>query len=264
MKITLNGLTIGYDDQGSGTPLMFLHAFPLNRSMWGDQVTALAHRFRVITMDLRGHGESDALLWHFSLEQYADDVAALINQLSIDRAVLIGLSMGGYIAFAFYRKYPDRVRALVLADTRAAADTVESRAGRVALAQTAFRHGAGAVADLMLPKLLGATSLERRADLAAKVRHIISGNDICGMIVDSMAMADRPDSRSLLPTITVPTMVLVGEEDHTTPLTEAQAMAAGIPGTKLVVIPGAGHLSNLEQPEAFNEALHRFLEELGE
>jgi pimeloyl-ACP methyl ester carboxylesterase len=226
--------------------------------MWAPQDEVLSRQYRVITMDLRGHGESDAPLWQFSLEQYADDVAGLLDHLAIPQAVLVGLSMGGYVGFAVYRKHADRVRGLVLADTRAQADSAEGRTGRFNLAQTAFRKGPGAVADIMLPKLLGATSLKTRPDLSAHLRQIIEGNYVSGMIVDSMAMADRPDSLPLLPHITCPTMVIVGEEDQTTPPAEAEVIAQGIPGAKLAVIPGAGHLSNLEQPDQFNDVVGKF------
>lgn len=264
MKTQINGMTIGYHDHGAGMPLVFLHAFPLNRTMWKPQEEALSRRFRTITIDFRGHGESDAPLWRYSLEQYADDVAGLLDHLGVRQAVLIGLSMGGYVSFAFYRKYADRVRGLVLADTRAQADSEEARAGRFAMAQTAYRQGAGAVADIMLPKLLGATSARTKPELAVQIRNIIESNDPSGIIVDSMAMADRPDSTPLLPRIACPTLVIVGDEDQPTPPAEARFMAQAIPGAALAVIAGAGHLSNAEQPERFNEVVEKFLEGLGE
>jgi 3-oxoadipate enol-lactonase len=259
MKTFINGINIGYSDLGTGTSLVFLHAFPLNRTMWKPQEEALSRQCRVITMDLRGHGESDAPLWRFTLEQYADDVAGLLDQLSIQRAVLIGLSMGGYVGFAFYRKYAQRVHGLVLADTRAQADTEEARTSRFDMAQTAFRKGPDAVADIMIPKLFGATSLKSKPELIAKIRRMIESNEVSGMIVDSIAMADRPDSLSLLPRITCPTLVIVGEEDQATPPAEAERIAKGIPGAKLSVIGGAGHLTNLEQPEQFNKLIGEFV-----
>ncbi len=263
MKAHINGITLGYNDRGTGMPLVFLHAFPLNRTMWAPQEEALSRRFRTITLDLRGHGESDAPLWRYSLEQYADDIAGLLDHLAIKQAVLIGLSMGGYVGFAFYRKYADRLRAMVLADTRAQADSEEGRAGRFTMAQTAYKKGSGAVADMMIPKLFGATSLGTRPDLAAQIRGIIEGNEPSGIIVDLMAMADRPDSRSLLPKITCPTLVIVGEEDQPTPPADAEVIAQGIPGAALAVIPGAGHLRNLEQPDRFNDVVGKFLERFG-
>jgi 3-oxoadipate enol-lactonase len=262
MLYDAQGVRLAYDDQGAGLPLVFLHAFPLNRSMWAPQIAALSMGFRTIAIDLRGHGESDAPLWNFSLDHYADDVRALLDHLTIEQAVLIGLSMGGYVGFAFSRKYAHRLKALVLADTRAQADSQESRTGRFHLAQTAYSRGAEAVAETMLPKLLGPTSLRTKPDLAKLLRNIIHRTPISGIVVDLMAMADRPDSVPHLHTITCPTLVVIGEEDTTTPFADAQLMASEIPGARLVVIPAAGHLSNMEQPDVFNEVVKGFVEEM--
>ncbi|GAB1722889.1 MAG: putative 3-oxoadipate enol-lactonase [Nitrospira sp.] len=257
-----NSIRLAYDDEGSGLPLVFLHAFPLNRSMWKPQVTALSTQFRTIAVDLRGHGESDAPLWSFSLEQYADDVAALLDHLNIPQAVLVGLSMGGYVSLAFSRRYGNRLRALVLADTRAQADSPEGRTGRFHLAQTAYTQGAEAVANTMLPKLLGTTSLKSKPELVESIRRTIQHTPVSGMLVDLMAMAARPDSVAHLKAISCPTFVVVGEEDHTTPLADAQLMARELPKARLAVIPAAGHVSNCEQPETFNDLLRGFVEEL--
>lgn len=262
MFFDTKGIRLAYDDQGTGLPLVFLHAFPLNRSMWAPQTTALSRQFRTIAMDLRGHGESDAPLWNFSLDQYADDVCALLDHLAIPQAVLVGLSMGGYISLAFSRKYGSRLKGLVLADTRAQADSPEGRTGRFNLAQTAYGKGADAVADIMLSKLLGATSRQQKPELVDSIRHTIRNTPVSGIVVDLMAMADRPDSVAHLRTLACPTLVVVGQEDHTTPLADAHVMATGIPGARLAVIPVAGHLSNLEQPEVFNDLVRTFAEEL--
>ncbi len=262
MLCHLNGLRLAYDDQGTGLPLIFLHAFPLNRSMWAPQVAALSKQFRTIALDLRGHGESDAPLWSFSLDQYADDVFALLDHLHIPQAVLVGLSMGGYVSLAFSRKYENRLKALVLADTRAQADSPDGRLGRFHLAQTAYTQGSDAVAETMLPKLLGATSLRSRPELVEYARKTIQHAPVSGILVDLMAMADRPDSVAHLRTITCPTLVVIGQEDQTTPLVDAQLMANEITGARLAVIPAAGHLSNREQPDVFNDLLRGFVEEL--
>lgn len=262
MFFDVREIRLAYDDQGTGLPLVFLHAFPLNRSMWAPQIAALSRGFRTIAVDLRGHGESDAPLWNFSLDHYADDVRALLDHLAIEQAILIGLSMGGYVGFAFSRKYAHRLKALVLADTRAQADSHEGRTGRFHLAQTAYSRGAEAVAETMLPKLLGPTSLRTRPDLVESLRNIIRRTAVSGIVVDLMAMADRPDSIPHLRTITCPTLVVIGEEDNTTPLADAQLMASEIPGARLAVIPAAGHLSNLEQPDVFNELVKGFVEGL--
>lgn len=169
MKALINDITLAYTDKGTGPPIVFLHAFPLNRTMWTAQEQALSSRHRVITVDLRGHGESDAPLWHYTLDQAADDVRGLLDHLSVSQAVFAGLSMGGYILFALYRKYADRVKGLVLADTRAQADTLEGKTGRFQMAQIAYTQGPAAIADLMIPKLLSPEAIRSNPTL---VQHV--------------------------------------------------------------------------------------------
>ena len=229
MKVHVNGITIAYNDQGTGLPIVFLHAFPLNRTMWTTQENAHSSQFRIITIDLRGHGESDAPLWRYTLDQSADDVRALLDHLAIQQAVFVGLSMGGYILFAFYRKYPDRVKGLILADTRAQADTAEGKEGRFQMAQTAYTRGSSAIADLMIPKLLSPMTIWTKPDLVQQVRVMIENNQISGIAGDLMAMAERPDSVPLLPQITCPTQIIVGELDQATPPSDAKLMARSDP-----------------------------------
>ncbi|MEP6958883.1 MAG: alpha/beta fold hydrolase [Nitrospirota bacterium] len=262
MKAQVNGITIAYIDQGTGLPVVFLHAFPLNRTMWATQENALSSQFRIITIDLRGHGESDAPLWRYTLDQSADDVSALLDHLAIQQAVFVGLSMGGYILFAFYRKYADRVKALILADTRAQADTAEGKEGRFQMAQTAYKKGPSAIADLMIPKLLSPMTVQTKPDLVQHVRAMIETNQISGIAGDLMAMAERPDSTPLLPQITCPTQIIVGELDQATPPSDARLMADQIPNACLAVIPQAAHLANLEPPESFNQIVASFASEL--
>ena len=262
MNVQINGISLAYHDRGTGLPLVFLHAFPLSRTMWAPQEEALSPHFRVITVDLRGHGDSDAPLWHYTLDQAADDVLALMDHLSIRHAVLVGLSMGGYILFSFYRKYPDRVKGLVLADTKAQADTPEGRDARFQMAQIANRQGPAAIADIMLPKLLSPDTITAKPDLVRTVRSMIEGNQISGIAGDLMAMAERPDSTPLLETIVCPTQIIVGEHDHATPPSEAQLMADRIPHARLTIIPNAAHLANLEQPEAFTHIVQAFASDL--
>jgi len=262
MFAQINGIRLAYSDQGTGLPVILVHAFPLSRAMWAPQVDALSGRWRVIAVDLRGHGDSDAPLWCYTLDQFVEDLRALLDHLALPQAVFVGLSMGGYILFAFYRRYRERVRALVLADTRAQADTAEGRLGRFNLAQTAYRQGPSAVADAMIPKLFSPATLRERPELLQLARGIIEANRISGIAGDLMAMAERADSTPLLNEITVPTLIIVGDQDVATPPSDARIMADGIRGSRLVVIPGAGHLSNLEQPEAFDQALMDFLKTL--
>ncbi|HVG03056.1 MAG TPA: alpha/beta fold hydrolase, partial [Nitrospira sp.] len=167
---------------------------------------------------------------------------------------------GGYVSLAFSVKYAHRLKALVLADTRVQADTKESRTGRFHLAQTALKQGSRAVADIMIPKLLGATSRKTKQDLIDYVRNAILVTPVSGIITDLMAMADRPDSSSQLSVFSFPTLIVVGQEDHTTPLSDAQLMAERAFGARLAVIPAAGHLSNLEQPQVFNDLVRDFVE----
>jgi len=263
MNVHVNNIDLAHSDEGQGSPVVFLHAFPLNRRMWAPQVTALQDQYRVITIDLRGHGESEAPMWRYTLDLFADDITALLDHLDIPRATFVGLSMGGYILFALYRRYPERVRALVLADTRAAADTPEGKATRFSMAQVAYKRGSAAIADLMLPKLLSPDGMKQHTSLVTTLRDIITNNQPSGIIGDLMAMEERPDSTPLLHTISVPTLVVVGEHDSPSPPAEMKGMAEFIPEATFEIIPEAGHVSNLENPEAFNRALLRFLADVG-
>lgn len=263
MKATINHLNLSYRDQGGGEPVIFIHAFPLNQSMWDEQVAALNHHCRVITLDLRGFGGSEVADGPSTMEQMAADVRGLMSALDVERATLVGLSMGGYVALAFYREYPDAVRALVLADTRATADTHAARERRLQSAEKAEREGAAAIADDMAPLLLGKTTQQTRPDIVARVRAMIEGNSPQAIAAAQRGMAARRDSTYMLAAIDFPTLILVGAEDGLTPVAEAEAMRDGIRGTRLRVIEGAGHLSNLERPQEFNAALSEFLESLG-
>ncbi len=259
MKAHINGINLDYTDAGNGDVLVFIHAFPLSQLMWEPQVKAFSKNYRVITLDLRGHGESETLLWNFTLEDYAKDINELLQYLNVQQATFIGLSMGGYILFAFYRLFPTMVKALVLADTRAQADSEEGKAGRLAMAQIANTEGPTAIADMMIPKLLTTATIENRNDLVEQVRSMIVKNQSSGIIVDLMAMAVRPNSTALLSHIACPTLVIVGEDDVATQPSESYYMRERIAQAQLTTIPNAGHLSNYEQPEAFNQAFLSFL-----
>ncbi len=259
MQTQVNGITLAYNDRGSGLPIVFVHAFPLNRTMWAEQEEAFSSQFRVVTIDLRGHGESDAPLWRYTLDQAADDVIGLLDHLSIREAVFVGLSMGGYILFALYRKYADRVKGLVLADTRAQADTAEGKETRFEMAQTAYQKGPSAIADIMIPKLLSPATVQTKPGLVRHVRAMIDGNQISGIAGDLMAMAERPDSVTLLKQIMCPTQIIVGELDLPTPPSDAKLMADRIPNVRLTIIPAAAHLSNLEKPDTFNNTVREFV-----
>jgi pimeloyl-ACP methyl ester carboxylesterase len=255
-------IELAYRDKGAGEPVIFLHAFPLNQRMWDEQVAALSQIRRVITFDWRGFGKSEHRGDKFLMETFADDLAALMNELKIDRAVLCGLSMGGYAAFAFYRKYADRVAALILADTRAGADNEEGKRARSEMAELALQAGASVIADRIIPRLLAPDTLQNKPQIADRVRALIENNRPEAMAAAQRGMAERADSTDLLAKISCPALVIVGSEDALTPLSEAEKMRAQIPSARMAVISHAGHLSNLEQPDEFNRLASDFLKQL--
>ncbi len=260
MHTTINGITIGYDDVGSGVPVVLLHAFPLNRQMWAETSRDLAAEYRIITPDLRGFGATSGTA-AVTIGAMADDVVGLLDALEIEQAVIGGLSMGGYVALNLVGRYPERVRGLVLADTRAGADSAEGRQNRATLAEKALHEGPSAIADQLLPKLLSDRASEN-PDLLAHVRTIIESAPAPAIAAASHAMAARSDSTPILAAIGVPAIVIVGSEDALTPITDSIILKDSIANASLAIIPDAGHLSNLDQPEAFNRALGIFLESL--
>lgn len=256
METNLNGIRMRYDDIGEGKAVVLLHAFPLGGAMWRPQMAALGEGYRLIVPDLRGFGGTDAPPGPYTMDELADDVAALLEYLGVARAALVGLSMGGYISFAFWRRHRDKVAAMVLADTRAGADTPEGKAGREANARLAEEEGAGAIADKMISALVAPGAAQGVRD---ELRSLILGNSPVGIAGALRGMAARPDSTTDLASISVPTLVIVGAEDGLTPPAEAALIGAGVAGSTVTIVPEAGHLSNLEQPEAFTAALRGFL-----
>jgi 3-oxoadipate enol-lactonase len=238
--------------------LVLLHAFPLDASLWRAQVDRAPDGWRFVTPDLPGFGAS-RLPPARSMDAMARGVLDALDAQGIERAVIGGMSMGGYVTLALYRLAPERFSGMVLADTRATADTDPQRENRRTLLDTLRRHGPAAVADEMLPKLLGATTRRERPEVAADVRQMIERNSPDAIAGAIEAMRDRPDSRPLLPSIQVPTLVLCGDEDVLTPMADSEALHAGIVNSRLVRLPGAGHLSCIETPAAFSLALNTFL-----
>jgi len=247
-------LTVEYTDAGRGAPLVLVHAFPLSRAMWRPQIEGLQANWRIFAPDLRGFGGTSDFAGPPSIDQMADDLAALLDHIELHEPVVLGgLSMGGYVALAFAQKYPARLRALILADTKAEADDATGKANRDMMIAFAESHTAREVIDLVMPKM--ATS----PAAVEQVRALASTQSTAGIANAVRAMRDRPDASDVLPQIKVPTLVLVGSDDQLTPLPVAQSLAGRIEGSRLEVIPGAGHLSNMEQPAVFNDALRRFL-----
>ncbi|MGE5126196.1 MAG: alpha/beta fold hydrolase [Betaproteobacteria bacterium] len=259
MKAQVDGGWIEYDVLGEGPSVLLLHAFPLGRFMWDPQWETLAQGRRLLRFDVRGFGGSDPADGPLTMERIADDAAALLDLLGIERAVVGGCSMGGYAAFAFVRRHPQRLAGLVLQDTKAGADSDEARRGRLALGRRVLDEGARAAADAFLPKLLGETTQREQPQLVSRLRARILALRPEAIAAALHGLAARPDSRATLATIRVPTLVLVGEEDVLTPPEEAEAIAREVPGARLALVPGAGHLANLENPRAVNEQLDAFL-----
>ena len=259
MRARIAGTELSYDVRGAGPALLFLHAFPLNLRMWDAQAEALASSHTLVRFDDRGFGGSppgDAML---SMERIADDAAALLDHLGISKALVAGCSMGGYAAFAMVRRHADRIRALVLQDTRAGADSEEARTNRALLAEKVLKQGAEAAAEAFLPRLVGETTHKERAQVVAWLRETILATPARG-IADALAgLGARADSNPMLREIRVPTLIVCGTEDVLTPPADSEAMQRAIPGSCLEIIPKAGHLANLENPEAYNAVLRNFL-----
>jgi pimeloyl-ACP methyl ester carboxylesterase len=252
------GLDIAYDDVGTGLPVVFIHGFPHNRTLWAPQLGGLLTRARCVAPDLRGFGESE-INGPYTMDSYADDVINVLDALHIGRAVIAGLSMGGYVAFALWRRHRDRVRALILADTRAGADSDETRAKRREMIALARSRGSGAVADAQIAGMVGRTTREKHPDIADAVHQMLAVAPVEGVVGALEAMMERPDSTPTLATIDVPTLIIVGEEDVLTPPKEARAMHEQIAGSRLEILASAGHVSNVERPAAFNHVASEFL-----
>jgi 3-oxoadipate enol-lactonase len=255
---TIDGTLIFYDESGTGVPpIVLLHGFPLDARVWEVQRDALCDDHRVITPDLRGFGRSESEK-PFTMESIADDVHALLRDLGALPAILGGLSMGGYAALAYAKKYPNDLKGLLLIDTRAEADTPEGREGRQKMIQLARDKGAPAVTDAMMPKMLAPQSRHVVADLR-KIMEAQTARTIENALA---AMRDRPDFCKDLGSIKVPTLILVGESDAITPPAMAEMLKKGIAGSKLVVIKNAGHMSPMEQPEQVNRAIRDFVQSI--
>ena len=259
MRVDVAGIRLGYEIDGAGPALVLLHAFPLNRAMWGPQVAALRDRFTVITPDYRGFGESDIPSGPLTMDDYARDVLGVLDALGHDHFILGGCSIGGYVAFRIWAQAAGRVRGLIIADSRAEPDTDEGRQRRTAAIERIEREGPEGFVEEFAVTLVGPTTKAERPGVAAAVRQIIGTPNPRSLTAALAAMASRPDSRPLLGSIGVPALVVVGEEDTLTPPASSEAMAQAMPLARLVRIPSAGHLASLEAPEAFNRAAREFL-----
>ena len=257
--VRIDNIQLAYTDTGAGRPLVFIHGYPFNRSLWTEQIPALSNSYRIIAPDLRGFGDSDASQDPSTMNRLAADVALLMDHLEIPRATICGLSMGGYVALAFYKQFHSRVRALVLADTRAQADSDEAKQTRAQQAEKALSEGMAGIADAMLPKLLTPETVSKRPEIVKFVRDMMLKSKPEGAAAALRGMAEREDQTELLPKISVPTLIVVGAEDAITPVADSEKMHHAIAGSRLVVLDHAGHVSNVERPQQFNDALLHFL-----
>lgn len=264
MEADLNKLRLWFVDEGSadaggGVPLLFVHGFPLTHQIWAPQLQALAIKHRMIAPDLRGHGKTAAPPGPYTMEQMADDLKALIDTRRCGPVMMIGHSMGGYIALAFVRRYPKLVAGLGLICTRAGADTPEGKTNRENLAQRVEKDGSVAVADAMFPKMLAPSTYATQPELSDSIRRMMLATPVSGLAGAVRGMAARADSTDLLPSIKVPTLIITGADDQLIPPKESENMAKQIPDATLHIIPGAGHLPSVEKPAQFNQSLSAFL-----
>ncbi len=259
MKHVINGIHMAVTDEGKGDPLLFIHGYPLSRGAWSRQVATFRRTHRVVAPDLRGLGETDAgeHPGPIPMKAYSDDLHALLVARGIGPVILVGHSMGGYIALAFALAHPELVRGLVLVGTRSGADSEEAAAGRRAMADTVKADGIRPALEAIAPKMLAPTNTD--PGMAKQVRDLMAGSTQQGVIGALLGMAGRPDSTPFLSDLTMKTLVITGAEDALIPPKEAEAMAAALPHATLAVIPNAGHLVAFEQPEAFNQALKTWL-----
>ena len=262
MKAKIGDRVIGYTDAGAGAPLVLLHGHPLNRSMWRAQVGALQTNFRVVCPDFRGYGETPVVSTVSKMSEMAEDVRDLLDYLKLEKVILGGLSMGGYVAFEFYKLFRERISALVLADTKAAGDAEEARQKRFETADKLEKEGIKSLAEEMLPKVLAPATFENQPNIVEEVRKMMLATNSAGAAAGSRGMAERNDHTALLSQINVPTVIFVGENDSVTPPDEAEKMRNAIADSKLVKIADAGHLSPMEKPDEFNRALSDFLSSL--
>jgi pimeloyl-ACP methyl ester carboxylesterase len=260
-RISIGPIDLNIVDRGTGSPLLLVHGFPLDHTMWNAQIEALSASHRVIAPDLRGFGQSGTAGDEVTtMPQFADDMAALLDALQIDEPVTFcGLSMGGYIAWDFLRRHRQRLAALILCDTRAAADSEEAARGRRMMAAGVLAEGVQAVPDAMLPKLLAPLTLQETPAVAESLRRTILATSPTSIAAAQRGMAEREDSTSLLGTIDLPTLVIVGEHDAISTVREMRRVADEIPGARFAVVPDAGHLSPLENPAVVSAAIEGFL-----
>jgi 3-oxoadipate enol-lactonase len=260
MKLKSGDTEIFYTVRGSGAPLILLHPFPTNHRFWDDCALYLESRYQLITPDLRAHGESSPGEGAATMDKHAQDLLLLCNQLGFNKAFFAGVSIGGYVLFEFWRRSRERVAALVLSNTRAGADSPEQRANREKTIQDVQQRGPTPFIEATLPKMLSETTLRTRPDRVEAARALMARMSVKGIVAGLQGLAARQDSTPTLGTIDVPTLIIAGDQDTSTPRPEAELMHLGISGSRMEVVPRTGHYAALEQPEQTARAMRAFLD----
>lgn len=259
-RVSVGDIELATIDRGQGTPLLLVHGFPLDHSMWSGQIAGLSDVCRVVAPDLRGFGQSDVTDGTVAMAQMADDLAELLDGLDVaEPVVFCGLSMGGYVAWEFFKRHRDRLRALVLCDTRAVCDPPEVAQTRRTTAAKVLAEGPQSLVDGMVPKLFGKATIANRPEIIDQTRQVMMATAPQGIAAAALGMAERIDAGSLLPQIDCPALIVVGEEDAISTVEEMRTIAEAISHARFVEIAGAGHMSPLEAPDAVNEAIRAFL-----
>ncbi|PYV57743.1 MAG: alpha/beta hydrolase [Acidobacteria bacterium] len=249
-----------YQSAGDGPPVLLLHPFPVHHEFWKPTMEALSGRYRLILPDLRGHGDSEVGSGPATMEKHARDLARILDDIQIPRVVFVGVSIGGYAFFEFWRRFRERVTAVVLCNTKAQADTADARAGRLRAAEEVMQKGTGPFIESMVPKLLGKSTIDSRPDLVDGALRMMRKMSPEGVAQVQRGMANRPDSVSELKSINVPTLLITGDEDLSTGPPEAELMHQNISGSEIRVVPRAGHYAAWEQPETVGALLRQFLD----
>ena len=264
MKISLNDIAVNYNERGmpQGLPVVFIHGFPFSNEMWKPQINILPNNIYGISYDVRGHGTSDVGDGQFTIELFVDDLIALLDHLSIKKAVLCGLSMGGYIALRTFERHPDRVSGLILCDTKSEPDTNAAKIKRSASIHEVKTAGVRAFAEDFVKAIFWEKTFEKNPSAIVFIKKMICENTSRGICGTLLALACRTDTTPALASINIPTCIMVGEYDNLTPPSDAQTMHALITGSELHILPHAAHMSNLENTQEFNEHLITFLKKL--
>jgi 3-oxoadipate enol-lactonase len=264
MKAFINDISINYSERGmpQGLPVVFIHGFPFNHEMWGPQINIMPNNIHCIAYDVRGHGMSNVGDGQFTIELFVDDLIALLDHLFIEKAILCGLSMGGYIALRTVERHPDRVRGLILCDTKSEADTDAAKIKRAATMKAVKEHGVPLFAENFVKTIFWEKTIEKNPGVVSFIKQVICKNSPRGICGTLLALASRTDTTSALSSIRVPTCIIVGEHDALTPRSDAESMHRAIAGSELHVLRNAAHMSNLESTQDYNERILAFLKKV--